>query len=134
MASEAWSNGAAEAIRYAADEMGLRGAKAIEEIFGRLPGGGHETMVLMERRAIPAKPATRHARCAYCGTGGDAWHICGACREAGIDGPLIRGTGARKRKPVKRWAMLVQRKPRSSWWDVTEDSLDVEDFERNDAV
>jgi len=35
----------------------------------------------------------RHTNCAYCGCGGDGIHICGVCKEHGIDGPIIRGTG-----------------------------------------
>lgn len=36
----------------------------------------------------------RHCDCAYCGVGYiDGAHICGKCKESGIDGPIIRGTG-----------------------------------------
>jgi hypothetical protein len=38
------------------------------------------------------RPPKSHRDCAYCGIGGDANHICGVCREGGIDGPVIRGT------------------------------------------
>lgn len=45
-------------------------------------------------------PPRRHPRCSYCGVGGDGAHVCGVCHEAGIDGPVIRGTGGRKaRRP-----------------------------------
>ena len=36
----------------------------------------------------------RHRDCAYCGMGYiDGAHVCGVCHGAGIDGPVIRGTG-----------------------------------------
>ena len=42
------------------------------------------------------KEPKTHRNCAYCGTqhpwNGDE-HVCGVCREDGIDGKLIRGTG-----------------------------------------
>lgn len=34
-----------------------------------------------------------HRDCAYCGCGWDDGKICGVCKENGIDGKLIRGTG-----------------------------------------
>jgi len=33
-----------------------------------------------------------HRDCAYCGFGGPATHVCGRCKEAGIDGRVIPGT------------------------------------------
>jgi hypothetical protein len=36
-----------------------------------------------------------HKDCAYCGFGGPCTHICGCCKEGGIDGPVIRGTERR---------------------------------------
>jgi len=36
------------------------------------------------------RPAKRHVDCSYCGHGLD--YICGVCKQAGIDGPVIRGT------------------------------------------
>jgi hypothetical protein len=43
----------------------------------------------------------RHSDCMYCGSGfGDS--ICGVCKEAGIDGRLIRGTGRRTCAQHKR--------------------------------
>lgn len=41
------------------------------------------------------RPPKRHADCAYCGYGGPCTHVCGDCRENGIDGPVIRGTERR---------------------------------------
>ena len=38
-----------------------------------------------------SEPRT-HRDCAYCGVGWADGAICGVCREAGIDGPVIRGT------------------------------------------
>jgi len=35
----------------------------------------------------------RHRDCMYCGTGWAGEVICGRCKEAGIDGKLIPGTG-----------------------------------------
>jgi hypothetical protein len=35
----------------------------------------------------------RHRDCSYCGYGGPCTHICGVCREQGIDGQTIPGTG-----------------------------------------
>jgi hypothetical protein len=37
----------------------------------------------------------RHRDCMYCGSGWMGEIICGVCREAGIDGRLIPGTGRR---------------------------------------
>ena len=39
------------------------------------------------------RPPKKHSYCAYCRSlyGGD--FICGICKEAGIDGKVIRGTG-----------------------------------------
>ena len=39
------------------------------------------------------RPPKRHADCMYCGTGYAGEMVCGVCRELGIDGKLIRGTG-----------------------------------------
>jgi hypothetical protein len=38
------------------------------------------------------RTARTHRDCAYCGCGGPCTHICGVCKQAGIDGPVIRGT------------------------------------------
>lgn len=47
-------------------------------------------------------PAKTHRDCAYCGTGlGQS--ICGVCKQAGIDGPVIRGTEARKGTTYIEW-------------------------------
>jgi len=45
------------------------------------------------KSACPCRPPRTHRDCAYCGCGGPATHVCGSCSEAGIDGPVIRGTG-----------------------------------------
>jgi len=37
------------------------------------------------------RKAKRHDDCAYCGSGSSE-KICGICKEAGIDGHVIRGT------------------------------------------
>lgn len=37
----------------------------------------------------------RHRDCLYCGMGGACTHVCGECKEAGVDGPVIRGTERR---------------------------------------
>jgi hypothetical protein len=37
----------------------------------------------------------RHEDCTSCGYGCDGNHICGLCMDAGIDGPVIRGTERR---------------------------------------
>jgi hypothetical protein len=39
------------------------------------------------------RPPKRHRDCCYCGSGWNDEKICGVCREGGIDGPVIRGTG-----------------------------------------
>ena len=49
-----------------------------------------------------ARPASRHRHCAYCGMGYSAG-ICGACKEAGIDGPVIPGTQAAKATTYTLW-------------------------------
>ena len=38
------------------------------------------------------RPAKRHRDCAYCGQSWYSGCICGVCKQAGIDGPVIRGT------------------------------------------
>jgi len=48
-----------------------------------------------DRVTCSCTPAKTHSHCGYCG------HfypegICGVCKEAGIDGPTIRGTSARR--------------------------------------
>jgi hypothetical protein len=45
----------------------------------------------MKKEKCRCRPAKRHRDCAYCGIGYSD-HICGICKEAGIDGPVIRGT------------------------------------------
>jgi hypothetical protein len=37
----------------------------------------------------------RHRDCMYCGSSWAGEVICGVCKEEGIDGRLIRGTGRR---------------------------------------
>ena len=39
------------------------------------------------------RPPKTHPDCMYCGTSYAGEVVCGVCREAGIDGKLIRGTG-----------------------------------------
>jgi hypothetical protein len=39
------------------------------------------------------RPAKHHRDCAYCGQGWDDGRVCGACKEQGIDGKVIPGTG-----------------------------------------
>jgi hypothetical protein len=48
------------------------------------------------RKAHPkcvCREPKKNRHCAYCGWGGDGISVCGVCRESGIDGPAIRGTG-----------------------------------------
>jgi len=47
------------------------------------------------------RPPRRHIDCACCGVGGDGIRVCGVCREAGIDGPVIRGTTRAQATPKK---------------------------------
>lgn len=44
-------------------------------------------------RVCRCRPAKSHRDCAYCGVGWDDGKVCGRCRENGIDGKLIPGTG-----------------------------------------
>jgi len=44
----------------------------------------------------------QHRDCAYCGYGGPATHICGSCKEGGIDGRVIRGTSGRRCQKHKK--------------------------------
>lgn len=44
-----------------------------------------------KRGKCRCRPAKTHKDCAYCGIGYSD-HICGVCKEGGIDGPVIRGT------------------------------------------
>lgn len=53
-----------------------------------------KTKKTTERKCGCREPK-RHVDCAYCGCGGDGIRVCGACREEGIDGPIIRGTERR---------------------------------------
>jgi hypothetical protein len=45
------------------------------------------------KRKCICRPARRHRDCAYCGSGWDDGKVCGACKAAGVDGQVIRGTG-----------------------------------------
>jgi hypothetical protein len=48
----------------------------------------------MKQEKCSCRNPKRHNDCAYCGTGyTNGVLICGVCREAGIDGLLLRGTG-----------------------------------------
>lgn len=49
----------------------------------------------VEKEKCRCRKAKRHRDCAYCGYGGPCTHICGICKLAGIDGPVIRGTERR---------------------------------------
>jgi len=44
------------------------------------------------RTRCTCRKPKRHHGCAYCGYHWYGWEICGVCREAGIDGNVIRGT------------------------------------------
>lgn len=48
-----------------------------------------------------SRGARRHPDCSYCGRG--YGRICGVCRGAGIDGPVIRGTESRKGTTYTLW-------------------------------
>jgi hypothetical protein len=45
----------------------------------------------MKEGKCRCRAAKRHRDCAYCGMGYSD-HICGVCKQAGIDGPVIPGT------------------------------------------
>lgn len=45
--------------------------------------------------ACTCRPPRRDRACAYCGVGYDDGRVCGVCREAGMDGRLLPGTGRR---------------------------------------
>lgn len=49
----------------------------------------------MANTTCGCRPPKKHIDCAYCGIGGPCTHICGVCKEAGIDGQVIRGTERR---------------------------------------
>ncbi len=44
-------------------------------------------------RVCRCRAPKRHRDCAYCGVGYDDGRVCGVCREAGVDGKVIQGTG-----------------------------------------
>ncbi len=48
------------------------------------------------------RPPKRHNDCQYCGVGWWGEVVCGVCREQGIDGRLIPGTGRRVCKLHKK--------------------------------
>ena len=50
-----------------------------------------------------ARPARSHNDCAYCGCGWGNGSICGKCKEAGIDGQIIKGTEASKPTTYTIW-------------------------------
>lgn len=56
----------------------------------------------MTKPSCGCRDAKRHRDCAYCGCGGPCTHICGQCKEGGIDGPVIRGTERRTCKEHKK--------------------------------
>jgi hypothetical protein len=53
-----------------------------------------EDMKKAEKKCGCRKPKT-HRDCMYCGSGYIGEYVCGVCREAGIDGAVIRGTERR---------------------------------------
>lgn len=53
------------------------------------------------------KPTT-HPDCSYCGSAWAGEVVCGVCREAGIDGKVIRGTARRVCKGHKAGARRVR--------------------------
>lgn len=48
-----------------------------------------------QENACNCREPKPHKDCAYCGVGYWGPNVCGVCREAGIDGPVIRGTERR---------------------------------------
>jgi len=50
------------------------------------------TMKTKEKKCRCHEPK-RHRDCMFCGSGWAGEVICGVCKEEGIDGRLIRGTG-----------------------------------------
>jgi hypothetical protein len=54
----------------------------------------------VEKKCRCRKPK-RHRDCMYCGSGYIGEYVCGVCREAGIDGRVIRGTERRMCKKHK---------------------------------
>jgi len=52
---------------------------------------------------VPARAPRIHSNCAYCGTGYST-AVCGECSLGGIDGPVIKGTEARRAYSYIRWS------------------------------
>ncbi len=51
---------------------------------------------------VKATPAKSHEGCSYCGTS-FVIGTCGECKQAGVDGPTIPGTAARRAYSYVRW-------------------------------
>ena len=80
----------------------FRGGDKITFVTGFTPAYAGETerkicAACLKKKGPHTKPCRcrepkTHKDCAYCGFGGPCTHICGVCKEDGIDGPVIRGT------------------------------------------
>lgn len=66
----------------------------LESGVGRAKPGERALVALAESRPCRCRLPRRHRDCGYCGVGWDDGRICGVCKQAGIDGPVIRGTSA----------------------------------------
>jgi len=69
----------------------------------------------MKEKKCRCRGPKKHRDCAYCGIGYSD-HICGVCREAGIDGPVIPGTGRvvcklhKKSDPITKFRLEILHK------------------------
>lgn len=54
----------------------------------KIPKSGRK----IKKDVCRCRPAKTHRDCLYCGYSGPATHVCGVCKEQGIDGPTILGT------------------------------------------
>ena len=56
----------------------------------------------MKAKRCNCRSPKRHSDCMYCGIGYWGDIVCGVCKEAGIDGKVIRGTERRICKEHKK--------------------------------
>ncbi len=87
-----------------------RAVRSLREAMYKSPSRYRSYVRRDARRLYPVvrtrgdRPAKIHRDCAYCGvTSHSNGAVCGRCKAAGIDGPVIRGTEARKGGTYTVW-------------------------------
>ena len=71
---------------------GLKKQEAIQKILQAHKAKLKAKRKLQKNPVCRCREPKRHRDCLYCGFGGPCTHVCGVCKEQGIDGPVIPGT------------------------------------------